>query len=147
MADFTSRFKRVTASKTKKRYIDRQTGEELSYRQALKRAKSIPLTRKAPTPEHRAKVSAGISRRAGIRGVILKRRGLTGADVRDDPKLAAYIKHMTAQSKKRTSGFSKRDKISPSEFIEDFDEGLSDAQDDYDDFIATLGQVGGFYNG
>ena len=144
MADFSSRFKRVTASGTAKRYIDRTTGKELSYRQAMKAAKAGGLTRKEPTPIQRARVKAGIERRATIRNTILKRRGLTGADVKDDPQLAAYIKHMTAQSKRKSAGFTNRNRISREQFEDDYDVDLGDAEEDYAEFVATLGQVGGF---
>ena len=43
----------------------------------------------------------GIQRRASIRNTILQRLGKTGADVKADPKLAAYIKYMTAQARKK----------------------------------------------
>ncbi len=56
MASFTERFKRVRASGSAKHYIDTATGEEVTYRQALKRSKAANLTRKAQ-PEARKSVS------------------------------------------------------------------------------------------
>ena len=43
----------------------------------------------------------GIQRRASIRSTI-------GADVKADPKLAAYIKHMAAQAKPGSTGFGSK---------------------------------------
>jgi hypothetical protein len=144
---FSARFSRVTSSKTAKRYLDRNTGQEISYRQALKRAKEGGLTRRTPSEEHKAKVKAGIARRASFRNSVLKRLKLTGADLKGDPKLQAYIKHGTAASKKGSEGFSNRNRINREQFLEDYDQDIDTAEDDYDDYMANRGPVGGFIRG
>jgi hypothetical protein len=133
MASFTSRFKRVTASGSAKRYIDRNTGETISYRQAMNRAKAGELTRKAPTPFHQARVNVGIKRRQGIRAVILEQRGLTGADERKDPKLARYIKQVTRATRPGSRGLA-RENLTPEE--------IKAAREDYEQWEHN--PVGGF---
>lgn len=51
--------------------------------------------------ERRSLMGEGIQRRASIRSTI-------GADVKADPKLAAYIKHMAAQAKPGSTGFGSK---------------------------------------
>lgn len=62
MATFSQRFKRVPGSGTKKHYIDTETGEEVSYRQALNRSKAAALTRNSLSPERRAAAQSGAQR-------------------------------------------------------------------------------------
>ena len=52
----------------------------------------------------------GVQRRASIRNTILQKLGKTGADVKADPKLAAYIKHMTAQAKPTSTEFARKNR-------------------------------------
>jgi hypothetical protein len=146
MPAFTERFKRQPPSKTK-RYLDRNTGEVISYRQAQKRAEAGGLTRNRHTPERKARARAGIARRASIRNSVLKRLGITSAEANRDPQVSNYIKFMTQQAKKGSSGFSRRNRISIEEFDEDFGQDFSDAIDDYNDYMASRGPVGGFISG
>jgi hypothetical protein len=157
MASFTARFKRVRSSGTRKQYQDKATGDIVSYRQALNRARAEGLTRKSVAPERQLRATEGLRRYISTRKTELKRRGFESErefkrvlSKHQQDEINRYIKFQTWMKRPVKLAFDQQ--IPPWAKSRGFDEEslserIGDIRDEYNRFVAGFGPVGGFIYG